>query len=126
MSIRRLWRSTPASAPLRGTLEVPGDKSITHRALMISALAEGRSVVTNANLGDDCRATAIILDGLGARIAVDEGNYQVEVEGQGIKGLREPEGILDARNSGTTMRTILGLCAGSWRSRATSPSPIGR
>jgi 3-phosphoshikimate 1-carboxyvinyltransferase len=112
MSIRRLWRSTPASAPLRGTLEVPGDKSITHRALMISAIAEGRSVVTNANLGEDCRATAILLDGLGAGIAVDERNYQVEVEGEGIGGLREPEAILDARNSGTTMRTILGLCAG--------------
>jgi 3-phosphoshikimate 1-carboxyvinyltransferase len=79
---------------------------------MISAIAEGRSVVTNANLGDDCRATAFILDALGAGVAVDEGNYQVEVEGQGIEGLREPEGILDARNSGTTMRTILGLCAG--------------
>jgi 3-phosphoshikimate 1-carboxyvinyltransferase len=112
MSIRRLWRSTPASAPLRGTLEVPGDKSITHRALMIASLAQGRSLVTNANLGEDCRATASILGDLGVAIVVDEGNYQVEVEGKGLGSLTEPAGILDAGNSGTTMRTILGLCAG--------------
>jgi 3-phosphoshikimate 1-carboxyvinyltransferase len=112
MSIRRLWRSTPASAPLRGTLEMPGDKSITHRALMISSIAEGRSVVANANLGEDCRATADVLGLLGTMITVDQDNYEVEVEGEGLDGLREPEGILDAGNSGTTMRTILGLCAG--------------
>ncbi|MGH2812599.1 MAG: 3-phosphoshikimate 1-carboxyvinyltransferase [Actinomycetota bacterium] len=112
MSIRRLWRSSPASAPLRGKLEVPGDKSITHRALMISSLAEGRSLVTNANPGEDCRATASVLELLGAATTLDGANYQVEVEGKGIGGLVEPEGVLDAGNSGTTMRTILGLCAG--------------
>jgi len=112
MSIKRLWRSTPASAPLRGTLEVPGDKSMTHRALMISSIADGRSVVSNANLGEDCHATADILGLLGSTITVDPDNYEVEVEGKGLDGLTEPEDILDARNSGTTMRTILGLCAG--------------
>jgi 3-phosphoshikimate 1-carboxyvinyltransferase len=112
MSIKRLWRSTPASAPLRGTLEVPGDKSMTHRALMISSIADGRSVVSNANLGEDCHATADILGLLGTSITVDQDNHEVEVEGEGLDGLTEPEGILDARNSGTTMRTILGLCAG--------------
>jgi len=79
---------------------------------MISSIAEGRSVVTNANLGEDCLASAGILGGLGARITLDEANYQVEVEGEGMGSLREPAGILDAGNSGTTMRTILGLCAG--------------
>jgi len=79
---------------------------------MISSIAEGRSVVTNANLGEDCLATATVLGGLGARITVDEANYQVEVEGKGMGSLREPAVILDAGNSGTTMRTILGLCAG--------------
>ena len=112
MSIRRRWRTSPASAPLRGTLEVPGDKSITHRALMISSLALGRSLVTNANLGEDCRVTAAILELLGAATSVDEPNYQVEVEGRGMGGLVEPGRILDAGNSGTTARTILGLCAG--------------
>ena len=112
MSIRRRWRTSPASAPLRGTLEVPGDKSITHRALMISSLALGRSLVTNANLGEDCRATAAILELLGAATSVDEPNYQVEVKGRGMGGLVEPGRILDAGNSGTTARTILGLCAG--------------
>ena len=112
MSIKRLWRSTPASAPLRGTLEVPGDKSMTHRALMISSIADGRSVVSNANLGEDCHATADVLGLLGTNITVDPDNYEVEVEGKGLDGLTEPEDILDARNSGTTMRTILGLCAG--------------
>ncbi|CAN5602307.1 3-phosphoshikimate 1-carboxyvinyltransferase [soil metagenome] len=112
MSIRRLWRTSPASAPLLGTLEVPGDKSITHRALMISSLASGRSLVSNANLGEDCRATASILEQLGAVTTVDEANYQVEVEGRGIGGLMEPERVLDAGNSGTTARTVLGLCSG--------------
>ena len=91
---------------------MPGDKSITHRALMISSIADGRSVVANANLGEDCRATADVLGLLGTNITVDQNNYEVEVEGKGLGGLTEPEGILDARNSGTTMRTILGLCAG--------------
>jgi len=79
---------------------------------MISSLAEGRSLVSNANLGEDCRATASLLELLGVAVAVDEANYQVEVDGRGIEGLEEPERILDAGNSGTTVRTILGLCAG--------------
>jgi 3-phosphoshikimate 1-carboxyvinyltransferase len=79
---------------------------------MISSLASGRSLVANANLGEDCRATASLLELLGAAITSDEANYQVEVEGRGVGGLREPEHVLDAGNSGTTMRTILGLCAG--------------
>ena len=112
MSIRRLWRTSPASAPLEGSLAVPGDKSITHRALLIAALAEGRSLVTNANLGQDCRATAAGVNLLGAPTVVDEANHQVQVDGQGIGGLHEPEGIIDAGNSGTTMRTIAGVCAG--------------
>jgi 3-phosphoshikimate 1-carboxyvinyltransferase len=112
MSIRRLWRSTPASAPLRGAVEVPGDKSVTHRALLVASLTEGRSRITNANLGEDCRATAGAIALLGARVDVDESNHQVEVEGRGIGGLTEPEEIIDAGNSGTTLRTVLGLCAG--------------
>jgi 3-phosphoshikimate 1-carboxyvinyltransferase len=112
MSIKRLWRSTPASAPLRGSLEVPGDKSMTHRALLIAGVAQGRSRITNANLGEDCRATAGALALLGAGVDLDEPNHEVEVEGRGIGGLTEPEGIIDAGNSGTTLRTVLGLCAG--------------
>jgi 3-phosphoshikimate 1-carboxyvinyltransferase len=79
---------------------------------MISCIAEGRSVITNANLGEDCLASATVLGDLGARIILDEANYQVEVEGEGMKSLSEPADILNAGNSGTTMRTILGLCAG--------------
>jgi 3-phosphoshikimate 1-carboxyvinyltransferase len=112
MSIKRRWQSTPASASLRGALEVPGDKSMTHRALLVASIAEGRSRITNANLGKDCRATADALAMLGVAVDLDESNHQVEVEGRGIGGLTEPEGIIDAGNSGTTLRTVLGLCAG--------------
>lgn len=79
---------------------------------MISSLTSGRSLVSNANLGEDCRATASILELLGVATTVNETNYQVEVEGRGIGGLMEPGRVLDAGNSGTTLRTILGLCAG--------------
>lgn len=85
---------------------------MTHRALLIASLAEGRSLITNANLGEDCRATASALALLGAGVGLDQSNYQVEVEGQGIGGLGEPAAIIDAGNSGTTLRTVLGLCAG--------------
>ncbi|MGH2752588.1 MAG: 3-phosphoshikimate 1-carboxyvinyltransferase [Actinomycetota bacterium] len=111
MPLRRPSRSSPATRPLCGTLELPGDKSMTHRALLLAGLAPGSSSITNANLGGDCRATASILQQLGAAVTVDESNYQVEVEGRPIGELQEPRGVLDAGNSGTTMRTVLGLCA---------------
>jgi 3-phosphoshikimate 1-carboxyvinyltransferase len=91
---------------------VPGDKSISHRALILSALADGSSTVTNLNLGDDVRATVELLRALGVGC---EGvsKYALRVEGCGLDRLREPDDVLDAGNSGTTMRLALGLVAGA-------------
>ncbi|MGH2826625.1 MAG: 3-phosphoshikimate 1-carboxyvinyltransferase [Actinomycetota bacterium] len=110
--MKRLLRSSSPSSPLRGTLEVPGDKSMSHRALMISALSRGLSQVTNLNTGQDCVATARLLTELGARCTIHETNAEVEVEGCGVGGFHEADGVLDAGNSGTTLRILLGVCAG--------------
>lgn len=92
---------------------MPGDKSISHRALMLAALAQGSSRVTGVNLGGDVLATATLLGRLGATVRTDLAGGQVEVEGWGQHGPREPDDILDAGNSGTTLRTALALCAGA-------------
>jgi 3-phosphoshikimate 1-carboxyvinyltransferase len=89
---------------------VPGDKSISHRALILSGLAAGHSSIEGLNRGADVMATARVLTSLGVAVGEDEG--EVEVESLGRRSLREPEGVLDAGNSGTTLRTILGVCAG--------------
>lgn len=108
--MRRLRPSAPR--PLRGTVAIPGDKSISHRALIMAALASGPSTLARANFGADVKATAAALTQLGAGCIVDEDNRQVKVEGVGWPGLREPSGVLDAGNSGSTMRMMLGVCAG--------------
>src|SRR5688572_11095423 len=105
-------RKTGGSAPpLTGSVSVPGDKSISHRALILSALAEGSSTVTGLNPGEDVRATADAVAALGAGVGFeDEDN--VKVEGYGYEGLHEPDDVVDLGNSGTSMRTLLGVCAG--------------
>jgi 3-phosphoshikimate 1-carboxyvinyltransferase len=97
--------------PLTGAISVPGDKSLTHRALIVSALADGRSVIAGANMGHDALATATALRSFGARVEVDRGMRRVEVEGSGLDGLHEATGVIDAGNSGTTIRTLLGVAA---------------
>ncbi len=92
---------------LRGDVRVAGDKSISHRALMLAAAAPGRSVLHGLNRGDDLLATRDAIVALGAR--VDERDATVSVEG-GTLG--SPQTTLDARNSGTTARLLMGLCAG--------------
>jgi len=100
----------PRGLPLRGEVRVPGDKSISHRALILSALASGKSMIYGSNTGADVAATAAALTALGsACVITDKGS--VEVEGCGPDGLHEPAGILDCGNSGTTLRTLLGVCA---------------
>ena len=101
-----------APRPLHGTVAIPGDKSISHRALILAALASGPSVLARTNFGADVKATASALTQVGAACIVDENNRQVKVEGVGWRGLREPHGVLDAGNSGSTMRMMLGICAG--------------
>ncbi len=96
--------------PLRGVVRVPGDKSISHRAVMLGALAEGTTQVRNFLAGEDCLSTVRCLRALGAEVRL-EGD-RATVVGRGWEGLAEPEEVLDCGNSGTTMRLLLGILAG--------------
>jgi len=96
--------------PLRGTLKVPGDKSISHRALMLSALALGESQISGLLEGEDVLATAAAMRAMGAQIErTGEGNWTVH--GVGVGGLMQPNGALDMGNSGTSTRLLMGLVA---------------
>ncbi|HET9084874.1 MAG TPA: 3-phosphoshikimate 1-carboxyvinyltransferase [Candidatus Limnocylindrales bacterium] len=101
---------------LRGELRLPGDKSISHRALILATLASGESRITGAGDGADVRSTAGIMRALGATIEVrpdDDGrNVAYRVVSPGADGLTEPEAILDCGNSGTSLRLIAGVLAG--------------
>jgi 3-phosphoshikimate 1-carboxyvinyltransferase len=106
-----LPRSVSPAARLRGEPRLPGDKSISHRALLLSALAEGQSLITGAGDGRDVAATAAIVSALGAtveRVREDGLNVDYRVQSPGADGLHEPDGVLDCRNSGTSLR----LCSG--------------
>ncbi len=92
---------------LRGDVRVPGDKSISHRALILAAATDGRSVVHGSNLGADVAATRDALSLLGARIG--DAGATIEIQGS---ALTSPSATIDARNSGTTARLLMGLCAG--------------
>ena len=97
--------------PLTGTVSVPGDKSISHRAVILGALSRGTSTIDHPNLGLDVRATMRAVEQLGARVAVTDHEARVVVEGSGWDGLHEPSETIDVGNSGTTIRTLLGVCA---------------
>jgi 3-phosphoshikimate 1-carboxyvinyltransferase len=102
--------------PLSGTIRVPGDKSISHRALILAALAVGRSRIENLNDGSDVRSTIAALRAMGARIeAGADGAWAVD--GVGVGGLLQPGAPFDCGNSGTTARLLMGLVA-SHRIRA--------
>ncbi len=96
--------------PLKGTVSVPGDKSVTHRAIILSALAEGESTITGHCRGEDCLNTIRAFRSMGIRI--DEDLDRLVVHGKGRWGLGEPEGPIDCGNSGTEMRLLTGLLAG--------------
>lgn len=96
---------------LAGTIEVPGDKSISHRAVMFGSLANGKTVITNFLMGADCLSTVDCFRKMGVSIDIQEGT--VTVEGKGYDGLVEPSSILDVGNSGTTTRLMMGILAGS-------------
>jgi len=100
---------------LRGELRLPGDKSISHRALMLAALAAGESRIEGAGDGADVRSTAGIVRALGAtveRVTEDGRNVGYRVVSPGADGLIEPGGILDCGNSGTSLRLLAGVLAG--------------
>jgi len=103
------------AARLRGTPALPGDKSISHRALLLALLAEGESRIAAAGDGDDVRSTAGIVAALGAtveRVAERRGRVDYRVASPGGDDLSEPDGPLDCGNSGTTTRLAAGLLAG--------------
>ena len=94
-----------------GAIAVPGDKSISHRALMLGAVADGQSVVSGFLRGEDCKATLAALRAMGAQIDVGEPTT-LHISGVGMRGLRRPAGTLDLGNSGTAMRLLCGLLCG--------------
>ncbi|MHB8460143.1 MAG: 3-phosphoshikimate 1-carboxyvinyltransferase [Candidatus Limnocylindrales bacterium] len=100
---------------LRGTLRLPGDKSISHRALLLAALADGESTIVGSGDGGEVRSTAGIVAALGATVERTDGSdrtVEYRVISPGATGLREPDDVLDCGNSGTTLRLVTGLLAG--------------
>jgi 3-phosphoshikimate 1-carboxyvinyltransferase len=95
---------------LSGRIRIPGDKSISHRALMLGALAKGETTIQGLLLGEDPRSTAACFRALGAEISALN-THQVTVRGIGLGNLQEPSDILNAGNSGTTLRLMLGILA---------------
>jgi len=90
--------------------ELPGDKSISHRYAILSAVAEGTSEIANYATSADCRSTLHCLERLG--IEIDANKERVKIAGRGLRGLREPRRALDAENSGTTIRMLSGILSG--------------
>ncbi|MBR1645538.1 MAG: 3-phosphoshikimate 1-carboxyvinyltransferase [Selenomonadaceae bacterium] len=99
----------PLNHGLRGTIKIPGDKSISHRSVILSSLATTPVEIENFLSGADCLSTVECMKSLGAKIVRTGEN--ILVTGNGLHGLREPENVLDAGNSGTTLRLLMGLCA---------------
>jgi len=95
---------------LRGAINIPGDKSISHRAVIFNAVAEGNARITNFLVGEDCLSTIACMRALGVDVQRD--GSEVVVAGVGLRGLKEPADLLDCGNSGTTLRLLAGLLAG--------------
>lgn len=96
---------------LRGEVQVPGDKSISHRSIMLGALGEGETVVRGLLRGEDNLATLAAFRSMGVEVAEDT-DGTLRISGCGLHGLQEPQDVLDCGNSGTTMRLMTGLLAG--------------
>lgn len=95
---------------LKGSIRVPGDKSISHRALILGAIASGRTTIEGLLLGEDPCSTARCFQAMGVTIS-PLNEQKITIEGVGLENLQEPTDILDAGNSGTTMRLMLGILA---------------
>lgn len=97
---------------IHGDTRVPGDKSITHRALMFAALADGESRLSGLLPGEDCRSTAAVLRALGCDVPdLPHDGAEIRVPGRGLEGLHRPSAALDCGNSGTTARLMMGILA---------------
>lgn len=99
------------SRGLSGTVRVPGDKSITHRAVILGAIAQGRTEVHGYLSGEDCLATIQAFRAMGIEIT-EEKNGMLIIHGKGLRGLKEPDDVLNLGNSGTSLRLLTGLLAG--------------
>lgn len=104
-------RIITSSTPLRGEMTVPGDKSISHRSIMLGSLALGRTVVRGFLHGEDNHSTLRAFRAMGIEISEEE-NGVIVIVGKGLNGLQEPGDVLDCGNSGTTIRLMSGLLAG--------------
>lgn len=107
-------RTVAPARRLRGTIAVPGDKSISHRAAILNAIADGEATVHNFLPGEDCMSTLAVLRSLGVAWELDDSSASpvLHIHGRGLDGLREAADALDCGNSGTTMRLLAGLLAG--------------
>jgi len=105
-----VWRSSSGKA-LTGEMTVPGDKSVSHRAIMLGAIAEGVTKVSGFLEGEDTRATARIFQQLGVRIEIPSASERI-IHGVGLHGLKASHEDLDCGNAGTAMRLLTGLLAG--------------
>ena len=118
------YHSLPSSHPLTGELKLPGDKSISHRALLLSALAEGDSTIKNLLMGEDNLATLNALQNLGIQIVIGS-NQKILVKGNGLRGLKLSANPLDLGNSGTGLRLLAGILAGqTFSSQLTGDSSL--
>ncbi len=100
------------SKPLRGSIRIPGDKSISHRAIMLGSLAEGTTTIHNFLQGLDCISTINAFRQMGIDIDNDTANNKVVIHGKGLYGLEKPTKIIDVGNSGTTIRLLAGILCG--------------
>ena len=105
--------SVEPAGEVSGSVRVPGDKSISHRAVMLGALAEGTTEIRDCLLGEDVRATIAAFRALGIAIEELDGGRLIRVHGRGLHGLKAPTQVLDCGNSGTSMRLLTGIIAGS-------------
>jgi len=101
------------AASLNGMMEVPGDKSISHRAVILGSIANGRTTVSNFLFAEDCLSTIECMRQLGVKIEADERSNHVIIHGKGIESLKEPSDVLYTGNSGTTTRLLIGLLSGT-------------
>jgi 3-phosphoshikimate 1-carboxyvinyltransferase len=108
------FRTVTPARRLRGTIAPPGDKSISHRAAILNAIADGKAVVQNFLAGEDCLSTLSVLRALGVEHELDTSGETavLRITGAGLDGLREALGVLNCGNSGTTMRLMSGVLAG--------------
>ncbi|RLQ95105.1 3-phosphoshikimate 1-carboxyvinyltransferase [Falsibacillus albus] len=101
---------TTSEKSLNGQIQIPGDKSISHRAVMFGAISNGKTKIKNFLFGEDCLSTVECFRKLGVDIEVSDA--EINIDGKGFEGLKEPAEILNVGNSGTTTRLIMGILAG--------------